>query len=378
MTNILKDPMNYKTYLKNNEEITIKLRIIKHRIVDKEAIKSISHRYSMHRNSVRNIINSYEQWASIELKNMINSKISLTSDNLGKLCLFLKWKSRKPLSHSKQANEVEEKQIIDWYEKTKVWPKRLRNNLKQRWELWPLTLAKIRGVYKRKWFKIRKVRTCNWETRSLYNYEEIWAFDDWHYDTKILADAKSLPSPIYENLKHNEHLPLYEWNIMFVWCRVRFTAYSRWKSATFWLQFLVLVLSHLRYNWITGYIHMHTDWWAEFFSNSDTKKEKDIDCYNPNWDIRKNLIERSHRSDDEEFLIPFGDIMTTKDKFMSHAQNMKNMTPKQKLLDLWIHNADKILDLKTDRKTSIDLVTKYPHLKIYAQNVLTYYQLIGK
>lgn len=29
--------------------------------------------------------------------------------------------------------------------------------------------------------------------------------------------------------------------------------------------------------------------------------------------------------------------------------------------------------LKIDRKTSIDLETKYPHLKLYAQNVLTYY-----
>lgn len=431
MTNILKDPMNYKTYLKNNEEITIKLRIIKHRIVDKEAIKSISYRYSMHRNSVRNIINLYKNEASIELKNMINSKVHLTSHNTETLCSFLKPKSRKPLSHSKQANKSEEKQIIDWYEKTKVWPKRLRNNLEQRWEIWSLTLAKIRGVYKRNWFKIKKVRTCNWETRSLYNYEEIWAFDDWHYDTKELADAKSLPPHIYKNLKHNKHLPLIEWNIMFVWCRVRFTAYSRWKSSTFWLQFLVLVLSHLRYHWIKWHINMHTDWWWEFFSNSERKQWKwnntlkeldaDIDCYNPNWDIKKNLIERSHRSDDEEFLIPFGDIMTTKNKFMSQAQKyndyrnksrihswkgMNNKTPKQKLLALWIHNADKILDfkvlyldsyfyqlqrhleffyfqrdikltplqkLKNDRKTSIDLVTKYFHLRFYAQNVLTYY-----
>jgi hypothetical protein len=120
MTNILKDPMNYKTYLKNNEEMTIKLRIIKHRIADKESIKSISHRYSMHRNSVRNIINLYKNQASLELKNIINSNISLTSHNIENLCFFLKSKSRKPLSHSKQANDIEEKQIIDWYEKTKV------------------------------------------------------------------------------------------------------------------------------------------------------------------------------------------------------------------------------------------------------------------
>jgi hypothetical protein len=434
MNNILKDPMNYKTYLKNNEIISIKLRVIKHRLVDKLQVKDIVRKYTMWRNTVTNIVKLYNNKAPKKLKEKINNNISLSSSELEKLWSFLLPLSRKPHSHPKQANLFEENQIINWYEKTTVWPKRLRNNLEQRWELWNITLPKIRGVYKRKWFKIKKVRTCNWETRSLYNYEEIWAFDDWHYDTKVLADAKSLPAHIYENLKHNKHLPLYEWNIMFVWCRVRFTAYSRWKSSTFWLQFLVLVLSHLRYHWITWYIHMHTDWWAEFFSNSERKQwewndvlkelNSDIDCYNPNWDIRKNLIERSHRSDDEEFLIPFGDIMTTKSKFMFHAQKyndyrnksrvhswkgMKNRTPKQKLLDLWIHNADKILDfkvlyldsyfyqlqqhleffyfqrdvnwtplqkLKTDRKTSIDLITKYTHLKFYAQNVLTYYHHI--
>jgi hypothetical protein len=32
--------------------------------------------------------------------------------------------------------------------------------------------------------------------------------------------------------------------------------------------------------------------------------------------------------------------------------------------------------LKIDRKISIDLVTKYSHLQLYAQNVLTYYQVL--
>lgn len=428
---ISKDPMRYKTYLKNNDEIIIKLRIIKHRIVDKEDINNIVYRYSIHRNTVSNIMKIYHSEASLDLKNMIENNINISSTDISRLCGFLKSKSRKPKSHPKQASKLEEEQIINWFEKTQVWAKRLKNNLERRNELWNLTLAKIRWVYKRKWFKIRKVKTCNWETRTLYNYQEIWAFDDWHYDTKELADAKSLPAHIYENLKHNKHLPLYERNIIFVWCRVRFTAYSRWKSSTFWLQFLVLVLSHLRYHWITWYIHMHTDWWAEFFSNSDVKKEKwnsvlkelytDIDCYNPKWDIRKNLIERSHRSDDEEFLIPFGADMKTNRQFMAQAQDyndyrnkarvhswkwMNNCTPREKLLIMGFHQADKILNfkvlyldslfyelqkhleyfyfqrdlnstplqkIKIDRKVSIDLVTKYRHLKTHAQNVLTYY-----
>jgi hypothetical protein len=69
--------------------------------------------------------------------------------------------------------------------------------------------------------------------RSLYDYQAIGAFEDIHYDTKVLADMKSLPEEIYDNLKSNEHLPLYEWNIIDVASRSRFIAYSRGKSSTF-------------------------------------------------------------------------------------------------------------------------------------------------
>ena len=41
--------------------------------------------------------------------------------------------------------------------------------------------------------------------------------------------------------------------------------------------------------------------------------------------------------------------------------------------DLMSINLEK---LKIDRKTSIDLITKYSHLQIHAQNVLTYYQQV--
>jgi hypothetical protein len=151
-----------------------------------------------------------------------------------------------------------------------------------------------------------------------------------HFDTKELADAKSLPVDVYENFKHNEDLPLIEWNLIDAASRTRFMAYSRGKSSTFGLQFLVWVMSHIRYSGFTEYIHVHTDNGVEFFSGSEKKKVQwndllkelnaDIDAYNPNWDIRKNLIERSHRSDDEEFLIPFGTKMKTKERFMIQAQ----------------------------------------------------------
>ena len=72
---IHKDPMTYKTYLKNDEIINIKLRIIKHKLIDNESIKTIAYRYSMHRNSVRNIMNTYINTAPIEFKNKITISI---------------------------------------------------------------------------------------------------------------------------------------------------------------------------------------------------------------------------------------------------------------------------------------------------------------
>jgi hypothetical protein len=75
---ITKDIMNYKSYLKNHEEASIKLRIIKHKITDKLQIKDIAFKYSIHRNSVRNILKLYNSKASLELKNMIENNISLS------------------------------------------------------------------------------------------------------------------------------------------------------------------------------------------------------------------------------------------------------------------------------------------------------------
>ena len=397
----------------------------------KSRINDIARHFSMHRNSVRNIMKLYSSSACPLFKEKIEDNISFSAQELETLWSFLLPKSRKPHSHPKQASILQEKKIQVWYEKAKMWSKRLKNCLERRNELGDLSLAQIRWVYKRNKWKIRKVRTKTWESRSLYNYQEIWAFEHGHIDTKVLADAKSLPASIYENLKHNSRLPLYEWNIMFAGCRARFTAYSRGKSSTFGLQFLVLVLSHLRSCWVKGHVFMQTDGWVEFFSGSPAKQIKwneilyeldtCIESYNPHWDIRKNLIERSHRSDDEEFLIPFWDEMKTKKQFMKHAQQyndywnkqrfhsgsgMNNMTPKEKLIQQWFHQVDRILDFEVlfldshferlqrhleyfyfqrklrlmmnkeksiDRKNILQLITQYSHLSQYAQNVLTYY-----
>jgi hypothetical protein len=113
MNIITKDPMNYKTYLKKSEIITIKIRIIKHIIIDKMLIKDVAFLYSMHRNSVTNIMNIYYSSSPPKLKYLIENNFNLSSNDINKLCDFLLPKSRKPLSNSKQANTFEEQKILN-------------------------------------------------------------------------------------------------------------------------------------------------------------------------------------------------------------------------------------------------------------------------
>ena len=93
---------------------------------------------------------------------------------------------------------------------------------------------------------------------------------------------------------------------------------------------------------------MHTDWWAEFFSNSDRKKEE--------WnDILADKI--------LDFKVLYLDSY-----FYSLQRHLEYFYFQRDL------NSTPLERFKKDKKISIDLVTKYEHLKFYAQNVLTHYQ----
>ena len=451
MHTIIKTPMSYKSYCKKWDIILARIGIIQQRIYHKKQINEITESHALHRNSVRNIISLYQSLAPPEFRIKIENGWRFSQEEIDpshpmSIATFLLPKSRSPKSHPNKISGEQENMILSSFQQVKIWAKRLATILSRQQKLGDLTLGKIRWVYQRNHLRVQKVRTKNGESRSLYNYQTIGAFSDMHFDTKILADQKSLPKGVYENLKYNEHLPVYEWNIIDVASRTRFIAYSRGKSSTFGLQFLIFVLTHIRSCGILtteqgGFtIHLHTDGWSEFFSWSDHKQQEwndilslldaDIDCYNPNWDIRKNLIERSHRSDDEEFLIPFGVNWKTKEDFMIQAteysdywnnkrthswHGMDGRTPREQLIKRWlpVWQVQRLLNFpvlhldesfsllqenfqyfriqqefrsftdatenplwREDRKGIIDLITRYPekNLRDYAQNVLTYYQ----
>jgi len=72
-------------------------------------IKEFSNHYSMHRNTVTNIMNIYNSKVSLKIKEKIENNISLSANDIKNNCNFLLPESTKPKSHPNQASVSEEK-----------------------------------------------------------------------------------------------------------------------------------------------------------------------------------------------------------------------------------------------------------------------------
>jgi len=149
------------------------------------------------------------------------------------------------------------------------------------------------------------------------------------------------------------------------------------------------------------------DMGGEFYSGSKRKQKKwndDFSKYNAyvydtegaKW--KQNLVERSHRTDDEEFYCPRGDKINTITEFFLEAQfwiiyfnnrshngiSMNGLSPKQKLEKLEIINAKKICNFpclilddffkQFQSFFNIKICQKKISTKSQSQNVLTPYQ----
>jgi len=383
---IAKEPMTYKKQKKDNE-LLVKLRIIKDRKYANLKVKEICYKYSVHRNTVRNIINKFETLDKKTKSTLL--KDTLTKDEIFKYLGCIRDKPPKPKSHPKQATPEQEEKIIELHSRMTMGPKRMANHIKHSFrkpgnkhrkvyknekDLLRLTVAQIKGIYKRNRLKSKTVRSKTGERRNLYDYKLLGAFENMHYDVKYLADSHALPEDIYEKFKLDPNLPLYMWNIIDAKSRFRFISYSNHLGSEFGRNFLHLVIQYIRStlaNWDT-HITIGTDNGSEFYGGSKRKEEQwnttlkflnaHIYSYEPGFDIRKNLIERSHRTDDEEFLIPRGPFIYDKESFLDEARDymyyfnaqrshsgieMHNRTPLKVLQDAGFKSAHKLLNFPT-------------------------------
>ena len=433
--------MAYKQQIKTHELIT-KVRIIRAVKKDRVPIVQVADSFSCHRNTIRNILALYENLSEGEQTRLLQS--SFTNETLFTSYEGLIGKSRKPHSHKRAANQDQEESIKKLFKEDglKVGSARMFTILKRRYlgheqedttDVLSLTPWQLRGIYKRSALTPEKTRSSNGEIRRLYDYASLSCFEKLHYDVKYVLDQHALPENIYKLFSQKE-IPKYEWNILDAKSRFRFLAYSYQRPSEFGLRFLTFAIQYLRSSLVAYEQDMLIgfDNGMEFCGGSRRKEEEwnkilatmkaGVYSYNPHFDIRKNLIERSHLTDDEELYIPRGKYMGTKEAFMQEARDylyywnyqrphsgieMHNRTPFEVLKQSGLVGAEKLLTFpvliledvidalrrctlpiefeaytkahpelilksQTDQKIQRDIQSRFL-LSTSAQNVLTYY-----
>ena len=454
--NIPIEPMSYKQQINLNQEqeLITKLRIIR-------AVK-LSHRnhlqtacqFRCHRNTVGNIIREFN-FLSEEIQQVLLYCQHLDQSTITDMLKPLANRSTKPHHHPSQPDKEVENKVVDIFkEGLKYGPARMQTTLCRRYQdssdpieqaVVNLSERSIRGIFNRNNLQLNSVTTVSGKRQSLYEYDKIGCFEYMHYDVKHVLDQKALPPNIYYQFANNKELPLYQWTFQEVKSRTRFLAYSRSYNAEFGLKFLLFSLSFIRTylcNW-DQHITIGLDNGVEFCAGSTAKESlwnqiltpfnSHIYSYHAGHDIRKNLIERSHRTDDRELYVPRGERMTNLTGFMREARNyfhyfnfqrvhtgigMNKRTPAEVLLHNGVTGVAKLMqfpvivledevktlremtdqfllyadiqqkqnDLKAnkvktksnkslDQKTLLDLCLKYDFFDSkFAQKVLTYYR----
>ncbi|ODN30592.1 transposase [Fervidobacterium thailandense] len=261
-------------------------------------------------------------------------------------------KSRRPKHFPKKLKSEFEDIIVEEAKRTGFRYRRLSTYLQKKYGL-VISENTIKSVLKRN--KVpKKTRKTKKGERSLYDYEALIPFSEFQLDTKHLLDKESLPKEVYEHMK-NYRLPRYEWNMIDVATRTRFTAYSYELNSTFGFMFISIVALWLRVHNVRGRMKIRMDNGMEFCGGSERKLNEWNEIFEkldlqlspipPKAKHLMGVIENTHRADDEYFLMIHAERCRRKEEFLDKAQRwqdtwnkarpsngkgMKGMTPYEK------------------------------------------------
>jgi len=395
--------MLYKENCKAEGHVLTRFKIARHYFYDKMTQEEIAKTISCHRNTVGNVIRTCKEYATETAWRYLKTTKQLSRERLQDLFSFLETLSTRPHAHPTQLGYEEEACIVQKHASLGFGPQRMYTHLKREKEdMSVYTLAKIRGVYKRNNLRKQTKRTKNGNRRSLYNYTEIAAFEQLQYDTKDILDQKALPEEIYSLFADHTELPRYQWTIIDAKTKTRFLAWSKKLSSWYGFSFLLFVICWLRAHGQWHHIQTQMDGGSEFCSASPKKltlwntllaplNASVIQTEGVKW--KQNMVERSHRSDDEEFYVPRGYHIKSKTDFLIEAQQwllywnterehsgigMHDRTPEEVLEQLGHHQAHRLV--RFPALILDDLFLPFSQLQAMvrnpqnAQNVLTYYQ----
>ena len=230
---------------------------------------------------------------------------------------------------NKTEPSIEEK-VVKLKKKTNYGPLRLKEELEET-EGITLSHHTIRNIIRRnKVSRTKQRKRYKKSSRPFIDWYSSKAFEVVQIDLKHIIDQKALSaSQIAHVIRHD--LPLYQWGALDVNSRFKLIAYSSEKSWTNGLTWFLWVTSWLRSHGVTSRIVYTVDHGEEFGGKSWYKIVElrkllsGFGCFiiqNRLKHPEENAhLERSHRTDDEEFYIPRIHTITSNKQFYEEAFN---------------------------------------------------------
>lgn len=215
-------------------------------------------------------------------------------------------------SPSKTPPEIEDK-VVEAKNKTRLGPKRLARYLSKYEEL-VVAKGTIRHILRRNRGRIKyKKKFRKHERREFVDWYSAKPFEIVQVDMKQIRDHKALSKTQIAHLDKFD-IPNYQWGAIDVNSRFKIICYSKEKTWTNGLCFYLFVISYIRSHGVTCPIVFTVDNGEEFGGKSWMKLQelrKLISAFgcriiqNRKGHPEDNShLERSHRTDDEEFYIP--------------------------------------------------------------------------
>ena len=224
-------------------------------------------------------------------------------------------RSKAPKHTPNKTPDVIENKVIEVKNKTHFGPKRLSIHLKKYYQL-EVAPGTIRHIFKRNRHRLNykfKTREGTTTKREFVDWYSSKPFEIVQVDVKFIRDQKALTKAQILHLDKYE-IPNYQWDAEDVNSRFKLIAYGREKTWTNGLCFYLWVISYLRSHGVTSEIIFTVDHGEELGGKSWmklTELRKLISGFgckliqNHKGHPEENAhLERSHRTDDEEFYIP--------------------------------------------------------------------------
>ena len=214
---------------------------------------------------------------------------------------------------NKTESSIEEKVILI-KQKTNYGPLRIKDELFAQYGI-TLSHHTIRNIVRRNRKKIRRRETINHKRspRQFVDWYQAKPFEIVQIDLKHIIDQKALSMDQITHIYAHD-LPIYQWGAIDVNSRFKLIAYSKEKSWTNGLTWFLWVTSWLRSHGVTSNIVYTVDHGVEFGGDCWWKITelrhllRGFGCsiiQNQKRHPEQNAhLERSHRTDDEEFYIP--------------------------------------------------------------------------